>query len=194
MYEDWNKLWGVWYTARDRTISYVFGDLRINLSGWTENIACLGTSDVLPQLSPFGLAPLLTKVRKVLLRGDALKYWKWPSYSLKSQRSLLYKHLYLSYIYLIIILFPISLCQLKNAIVRSVQSLEQLLFTLDIRIDHLYASYRLASKFLWHQYQISAIMLVNRLKFMKQSLFARKTLLLSRVLKGLHCYVRSKLI
>ncbi len=31
------------------------------------NIACLGTSDVLPQLSPFWLAPLLTKVRKVLL-------------------------------------------------------------------------------------------------------------------------------
>ncbi len=128
------------------------------------------------------------------IRGDALKYWKWPSYSLKGQRSLLYKHLYLSYIYLIIILFPISLCQLKNAVVRSVQPLEQLLPTLDIRIDHLYASYRLAPKFLWHQYQISAIMLANRLKFMEQSLFAGKTLLLNRVLEGLHCYARSKLI
>jgi len=93
------------------------------------------------------IGEMLSEDRPVL-RGDALKYWKWPPYSLKGQRSLLYKHLYLSYIYLIIILFPISLCQLKNAVVRSVQPLEQLLPTLDIRIDHLYASYRLAPEFL----------------------------------------------
>ncbi len=71
-------------------------------------------------------------VHQQFVRDDALKYWKWSSYDLKSQRSLLYKHLYLSYIYLIIILFSISLCQLKNAIVRSVQPLKQLLSTLDI--------------------------------------------------------------
>ncbi len=28
--------------------------------------------------------------------GDAIKYWKWPPYSLKGQRSLLHKLLYVS--------------------------------------------------------------------------------------------------
>ncbi len=64
----------------------------------------------------------------------------------------------------------------------------------DTRIDHLYASYKLVPGCLCQQYQTYAIMLINRLKFMKRSLFMVKTSLLNLVLKDSLCYVRSKLI
>ena len=76
----------------------------------------------------------------------------------------------------------------------SVQPLVGLLPMPDIRIDHLYASYKLVRGSLCQQYQIYAIMPISELKSMKQSLFVVKTLLLDHILKDLQCYVKKRLI
>lgn len=76
----------------------------------------------------------------------------------------------------------------------SVPRLVKLLPMQDIRIDHLYASYKLVRGFLCQQYQIYAIMSISKLKFMEQSLFVVKSLLLNHTLEDLQCYVKKRLI
>ena len=131
------------------------------------------------------------------LRGGAIKCPEWPSYNIKGQRRANVAYYISIYIYHIFtILFPLYSYQYVSSKTpsrgQSSYSWGYCLCQIPESITFTRHTSSYGGAFVNNIRH--AIMLINRLKSMKRSLFMVKTSLLGLVLKGLLCYVRSKLI